>query len=112
MLKNEVLHAKKSVEKILQTANPTLQRILEHYFGLDSSIHLLFKNEIDSFKDHKTFLNFIATCLFLAWNDSSSYGLLRNIEVNETFSDLIKSNSLSSITHNKLWKEIVSSGLG
>ena len=75
-------------------------------------MHLLLKNEIDVFKDYKIVLNFIATYLFLTWNNSSSSGLLRNIDVNEALSDLIKSNTLPSNMHNKLWKHIALSGLG
>ena len=86
ILKNEAHHTQQSIKCVFGKDKPTNNDILKHYFSLDSPMHMLFKNELNEFKDCAMFLNFVATFLFLAQNDSSSSALLKNVGNNKTFS--------------------------
>ena len=110
-LVNEVNHVNESLKKNFGHNKPTLHEIMDYYFGVESDLCNLLKREIYEFNDHKMFVRFLATFLFLAWNDSSSASLLCDMDENETFSPLIIKNALSNTECNSLWKIIAKSGL-
>ena len=102
---NEVKHVKALILRIFIGAKPDLDQVFKHFFGPESSIHNFLKKEVNEFEDHVTFLRFIRTFLLLDFNDISSTILLKGMQSNETFSDLIKTYALLCKSHEEIWKK-------
>jgi len=108
---NEVTNIKEAIIRLLRTSHPDYHIILGKFLSIESFIYFLFKTEIEEFVDHNLFLRFIGIFLFLAYNDNLSTSMLKDLALDKTFSDLIKTSALLCIQYNVLWRKIAISGL-
>ena len=61
---------------------------------------------MNDFEDHAIFLRFLGTFLFLAFNASLSTSLLKEMKLNETFSNLIKTCAFLHQSCSEIWKKL------
>jgi len=93
---------KEVIVRLFGTSYPNSHTISSKFLGLESPTYLLLKTEIKEFTDHNLLLRFARVFLFLAYNRNSSASALKDLDSNETFSNLIKTSALSYIQCNTL----------